>query len=605
MASVAVTRFTWPLFAGTPFAPLFAAVAVTTHWGTGSAGLLAVVLAVCGSTVAFPSGGPSPWDSRTLALFIPVALISSRIIAGRNRAAAALRASEAELRATWEHATFGAALLNRRGHVERVNPALEHLLGYSAAACAGMAFSAFSHPDEAVAERQRFDELIGGAGAFYQRDQRYRRKDGTLLRGRVTVSAIRGPDGAPTGALAVLEDVTAQRQAEVDLRESEQKLRQAHKMEAVGQLVAGVAHNFNNLLTVTLGYTDILLERHHDQDQDQSDLQEIRKATERGAALTRQLLAFGRKHDTRLARVDLKGTVADLSDMLTSVIREDIELTIDVPAAPVAVLIDPYDLEQVIFNLVINARDALPAGGTIHIDVVRETIDRANSPPDAAVTPGEYVRLRVRDNGIGMTPDVQSHLFEPFFTTKEVGQGTGLGLAFVHGIARHGGGFVTFQSAPAEGTTVSVYLPPAPEAAFEPGPEPPARSTDDGPPSATILVVEDEDAVLNLTAQILSRAGYRVLSATTPDQACALFDQHAANIDLLLTDVVMPEMNGPALAQRLVARRPDLRVLFVSGYSDAIPAAATRAGRVNFLAKPFPSSRLVTTVGELLTARPG
>ena len=278
--SIAVTRLTWPLFAGTPFAPMFAAIALTTHWGTGSAGLLAVLLTVSGASIAFPSGGPSPWDPRTLAIFIPVAVVSSRIIAGRNRTAAALRASEAELRATWEHATLGAALLDRAGQVERTNPALERLLGYSAAESSGMAFSAFLHPDAAAAERQRFGELIAGAGTFYQIEQQYQRRDGTGLWGRVTVSVIRGPDGAPTGALAVLEDVTAQRQAQEDLRASEERVRRAQKMEAVGQLVAGVAHNFNNLMTVTMA-TLTSCRSVIDDDSASARHLEIRKATER------------------------------------------------------------------------------------------------------------------------------------------------------------------------------------------------------------------------------------------------------------------------------------------------------------------------------------
>jgi len=603
LTSVAVTRFTWPLFAGTPFVPLFGAVIVATHWGNGWAGLAALVLAVFGATFAFPPGGPSPWEPQTLAIFVLVALLANRVVAGRNRAASALRASEAQLRATWEHAALGTALLNRLFEIERINPALERMLGYSSTACAEMSFGAFNHPDDAEAERQRFAELIASTDTFYQREQRYRRQDGTLLWGRVTVSVIRGPDGAPTGALAVVEDVSVQRQAELDLRASEQKLRRAQKMEAVGQLVAGVAHNFNNLLTVTLGYTELLLERHRDQARDYNDLEEIRKATERGAALTRQLLAFGRKHDAALARVDLNETVAGLREIIARVIREDIELTIDVATAPAPILIDPHDLEQVILNLVINARDALPVGGTIQIDVSREPIDATSGPSDQSVTPGEYVRLRVRDNGIGMTADVQARLFEPFFTTKEVGQGTGLGLAFVHGIARHGGGFVTIDTAPAKGTAVSVYFAPAPEVVTEAAAPPPISSTPDGRPGATILLVDDEGAVRKMTARILTGAGYRVLSAATPGEACALFEQHATDIDLLLTDIVMPEMHGPALAQRLVAQQPELRVLFVSGYSDAIPASATATRKVAFLAKPFPSSDLVATVAELLTAR--
>jgi two-component system cell cycle sensor histidine kinase/response regulator CckA len=603
IAGIAVTRLTWPVFAGTPFVPLFGAVVVTTQWGSGPAGLVALLLTISGARFAFSVGGPSAWEPRTLAVYALVGLLANRIVAGRNRAEAALRASEAQLRATWEHAALGAALLNPLGHIERINPALARLLGYSPPAYSGMAFSAFNFPDEAAAEQKRFSDLIGGTDAFYQVEQRYHRHDGTLIWGRVTVSVIRGPDGVPTGALAVLEDVTAQRQAETDLRASEQTLRQAQKMEAVGQLVAGVAHNFNNLLTVTMGYTELLLERHRDHGADQSDLEEIYKATGRGAALTRQLLAFGRKHDATLARIDLNRMVPGLREMLTRVIREDIQLTIHISSVPAAILLDPHDLEQVILNLVINARDALPMGGTIHIEVAVESIDGASSLPDSSITPGDYVRLRVRDNGVGMTPDVQSHLFEPFFTTKEVGQGTGLGLAFVHGIARHGRGFVTIETAPGKGTTVSVYFPPAPETAPEAAAEPSISSTEHARPRATILLVEDERAVRKMTARMLSRAGYGVLSAATPGEACALFEQHVADIDLLLTDIVMPEMHGPALAQRLVAQRPELRVLFVSGYSDGMPAGGTARDKVAFLAKPFSPSRLVTTVAELLRPR--
>jgi two-component system cell cycle sensor histidine kinase/response regulator CckA len=598
MLGLGITRVTWPVLAGTPLVMLFGAVVVTTMWGSARAGLVAIVLTILGAPIAFPLG---PWQPRTLAVFICTAMAANRIVASRNRAAAALRASEAQLGATWEHGPLGTALLNRLGEIERINPALERLLGYSPAACAGLPFNAFTDLDDAAAEGDRFTDLLAGTDACYQHEQRYRRQDGTLLWGRVTMSVIRGSGELASGALAVLEDVTAQRQAELDLRASGEKLRQAQKMEAIGQLVAGVAHNFNNLLTVTMGYAELLLSRHRDEEPDQSDLQEIRRAAQRGAALTRQLLAFGRKHDAAPLRIELNRAVAGTRNMLTGVIRADIQLTIDVVSEPAAIVIDPHDLEQVILNLVVNARDALPGGGTIHIDVGREAIAAAGGAPDIAVTPGEYVRLRVRDNGTGMTAHVQSHLFEPFFTTKAVGQGTGLGLAFVHGIARHNGGFVSIQSAPGEGTAVSVYFPPAsealPDAAVEASPLPAGTR----PPGATILLVEDEAPVSIMLGVMLKSAGYRVLSAATPREACVLFEQHAAEIDLLLTDIVMPEMNGPALAQRLVAQRPDLRVLFVSGYNDAMPASATGAPKVAYLAKPFPADQLLAAVAALLT----
>jgi signal transduction histidine kinase len=260
-------------------------------------------------------------------------------------------------------------------------------------------------------------------------------------------------------ATAALRASEAELRATLEsVRASEERLRRAQKMEAVGQLAAGIAHNFNNLLQVTLGYTDLLLEDCEDAGV-RSAAVEIRSATTRGAALTRQLLAFGRKHHPRVTSVELRATIAALRDMLCRVIRDDIELMTELEE-PGAVLIDPSDLEQVILTLVMNARDALPRGGTIHVLLDRTRVDDAAAHREPAATAGEYLRVRVRDNGVGMSPEVQAHLFEPFFTTKDVGEGTGLGLAFVQGVARHAGGFVTVDTGPQQGTTVSIFLPP-------------------------------------------------------------------------------------------------------------------------------------------------
>jgi two-component system, cell cycle sensor histidine kinase and response regulator CckA len=493
-AAVPLTRFTWPMFAPAPFAPIFGAVALTSHFGSEPAGLLAVALGGMFAPIAL--GGDLHWDPR-IVVFVAIGVFGAHVIGSRKRTLRALRASEAELRAT----------------------------------------------------------------------------------------------------------VAAQRQSASELERSEQRLRHAQKMDAVGQLVAGVAHNFNNLLTVTMGYTDLLLDRHPRGDADHDNLQEIRLATNRGASLTRQLLAFGHKHDARRERVNLTRAITDLRDILPRLIREDITLSIDVPAEPIAVVGDQHDVEQIVLNLVLNSRDALPTGGTITVDVGRAHVDGDNAPKEVAAEPGDYIRLRVRDDGTGMTPEVQRHLFEPFFTTKEVGEGTGLGLAFVHGIARQAGGFVTIETAPGKGTTVAVYIPPAPEAAVEqprarpPAPEPPLER------GGTILLVEDEAIVRNMAARALSRAGYTVLAASTPSEAIGLFDEHAAGIALLLTDVVMPEMHGPALARRLNARRPDLPVLFMSGYSDSIPADAAGTERAGFLAKPFAPADLVAAVAGLIASR--
>ena len=545
--------------------------------------------------MAYPGGAPSSLDPRALVTFFAVGLLANRILDGRNRAKASLQRSEAEFRAVWEHAALGAALLNRRGAIERINPALEKMLGATVARYTSVPFADCVHPDDAAAERERLAGLMNGAEAFYQRDQQYRRDDGTFFWGRVTVSAIHSGNTAPTGALAILEDITARRQNELDLRASEEKLRRAQKTEAVGQLVAGVAHNFNNLLTVTMGYTDLLLERHVEGD-DRDELEEIRKATERGARLTRQLLAFGREHNTMPMRIDLNEVVFALRDVLARVIREDIELRIDVAPVPATLHIDPHDLEQVVLNLVINARDALPIGGVIDIGVGHQTV------ADGDVAPGEYVCLKIHDNGIGMTPEVREHLFEPFFTTKEVGAGTGLGLAYVDGIVRHAKGFINVDTAPDQGTTFSVYFPLAEAAPTVAAVEVAAAPVERGRQSATILLVEDEPAVLEMTTRMLGHAGYRVFAAATPSEASHLFNEHADDIDLLLTDIVMPEMHGPVLAQRLIAQRPDLRVLFVSGHSDAMPVGTTATGKTAFLGKPFVPAHLLATITEVLNA---
>jgi PAS domain S-box-containing protein len=594
VVAVGITRLTWPAFENTPLVPMVFGIVIASHFGSGPAGLLSLALSLAGSFLAFAGSHPSFLEPRSIVIFISVGTVANRILAGRKAFETSLQRSEAEFRAVWEHAALGAALIDREGRIERINPALERLLGTSSAAVAGTPFVFRNHPHDAAAERTRLSELMK-TGTAYQRDQEYRNDDGTMFWGRVTMSAIRPGGGAPTGALAILEDITT-------LRASEEKFRQAQKMEAVGQLVAGVAHNFNNLLTVTMGYTDLLLERHAADQPGSSDLEEldeIRKATQRGAALTHQLLAFGRKHIAQPSRIDLNRIVTGLREMLRRLIREDIALRIDVAAEPAMVRFDPHDIEQALMNLVINARDALPMGGAIDIDVSRQTVTTSSHIDVAA---GDYVRIRVHDNGTGMPPDVVAHLFEPFFTTKDVGSGTGLGLAFVDGVVRHGGGTVTVDTAPGQGTTLSIYLPRVHDVAQEAAAAAPPLSTGGLRPSGTILLVEDEGAVRDMTTLLLGRAGYRVLSAGTPTEALDLFATYADDIDLLLTDVVMPEMHGPALAQQLISRRPDLRVLFVSGHSDSLPAGVTTSGRMAFLGKPFAPARLLAKISDILAA---
>ena len=399
-----------------------------------------------------------------------------------------------------------------------------------------------------------------------------------------------------TTALAAAADIDPS-----DRRALEERLLQAEKMESIGRLAGGIAHDFNNLLTAILGYTEMLLAERSATDPDRADLEQIQHAGRRAATLTQQLLAFSRKQMLMPRDVDLNQTVGSVRAMLTRLIREDIALVCDLAPAPAVVTIDPSQIEQVILNLVLNARDALPAGGNIRLEVARVTAADVTAAVRAPVgVEGDYVRLRVRDNGIGMTPETRSHLFEPFFTTKEQGKGTGLGLASVYGIVRQSNGFIDVESTPAAGTTFTMHFPAVVSATqHDERPVAVAVSTRG---HETILLVEDEDAVRAIAGTVLRRQGYEVIEAATPLAAAEIFEKRSRDIDLLLTDIVMPEMNGPALAQRLIGIRPSLRVLFMSGYADVAMPIDSGNPQVSFLAKPFQASMLTARVREMLTA---
>jgi PAS domain S-box-containing protein len=396
--------------------------------------------------------------------------------------------------------------------------------------------------------------------------------------------------------LCIARDIT-------ERRVMEERLIQAEKIESVGRLAGGIAHDFNNLLTAILGYTELLLGSRSADDPERRDLEEIQKAGQRAAALTQQLLAFSRKQVLMPKQVDLNQTVAGLKTMLGRLLREDVTLVCAPAPVPALVRVDPTQIEQAILNLVLNARDALPGGGMIRVELAHVPRSAVAGPPDQPLAPAdEFVRLRVVDNGVGMTAEARAHLFEPFFTTKDVGQGTGLGLASVYGIVRQSNGVITGDSEPGAGSVFTMYFPVASAAAGAGG-----SPAGDGRVRETILLVEDEDAVRAIVSTVLRRQGYQVLEAPTPTVASAIFAQHDGGIDLLLTDVVMPEMSGPALAQRLIERRPELRVLFISGYADVAVQPEIGGPNVNFLSKPFQASALTARVAQILgsSARAG
>lgn len=373
---------------------------------------------------------------------------------------------------------------------------------------------------------------------------------------------------------------------------------QSEKIESIGRLAGGIAHDFNNLLTAILGYTELLLDRHPEGDPDRLDLAEIEKAGQRAAGLTQQLLAFSRKQMLLPRDVDLNETVAGLQSMLARLIREDITLTCVTAPEPATVRVDPVQIEQAILNLVLNARDALPGGGFIQIEVARVRTPEIPAAAGPSLAAGDCIRLRVIDNGEGISAEARRHLFEPFFTTKALGKGTGMGLASVYGIVRQSDGFIAVDSQPGAGSTFTMYFPAIIAAAPVLGVA--AVDAVSTTSTATVLLVEDDSAVRVIISTILRREGFRVVEAPTPRAAYEMFERDPEAIDVLLTDVIMPEMSGPALAQRLVGVRPELRVLFISGYADHTVSFGPDHLNVSFLSKPFQASILVQRVRQML-----
>jgi len=385
----------------------------------------------------------------------------------------------------------------------------------------------------------------------------------------------------------------------VERRRLEQQLRQSQKMEAVGQLAGGVAHDFNNVLTVILANSDFLLNQLGPQDPRRQELKDITEAAQRAASLTRQLLAFSRKQVLQAKVLNLNDVINGLDKMLQRLIGEDIELLFMLESELWAVEADPGQIEQIVMNLAVNARDAMPSGGKVSIETGNVVVDETFAQTHYPIVPGDYVMMVLCDTGVGMKAEVRSRIFEPFFTTKPTGKGTGLGLSTVYGIVKQSGGYIWAYSEPEMGTTFKVYLPRVEKEMEKNEPAPAPEVSEPG--AGTILLVEDERSVRTLARRILEGRGYTVLEAEDGVIAMRLSQGHQGRIDLLLTDVVMPELSGPELAERLLPLRPETRVLYTSGYTDhAILRAAVWESGANFLQKPFTPDTLVQKVQEIL-----
>jgi len=416
-------------------------------------------------------------------------------------------------------------------------------------------------------------------------------------------SALRSAEGVITHVHGSVQDITPRKLAEALHSKLEEQLRQAQKMETVGNLAGGVAHDFNNLMSVVLSYSDLLVEGLKESDPVRADLLEIRGAGLRAVELTRQLLAFSRQQVLAPKVVDIGGVVGGMEKMLRRLIGEDVELAASRAPDLGKVLVDPGQLEQVIMNLAVNARDAMPRGGMLTIETATVALDDAYASEHVGVTPGPHVMLAVSDTGTGMDSATQARMFEPFFTTKEKGKGTGLGLATVFGIVRQSGGTIWVYSEPGKGTTFKVYFPLADgaEVTHDSVPPPAELSTLRG--SETILLVEDEERVRVLARTILRKYGYNVVEAQNGGEAFLLCEQHTATIHLLLTDVVMPRMSGRQLAERLLPIRPHMKVLYMSGYTDdAVVRHGILDSTIAFIQKPITPELLVRKVRGVLDA---
>ena len=513
--------------------------------------------------------------------------------AENRRTEESLREIEERLRIVFTESPLGIALVGADGRPVLTNAALQKMLGYTAEELNQMPFSEFTHADDCAKDMECFQQLLRGERKSYHLEKRYICKDGQIVSARLLVSVVRDASGEADFAIGMVEDITEHRHLQAQFIE-------AQKMEVIGQLAGGVAHDFNNILGVIMGYSDLLLVDMGADEPLRGHAEEIRHAAERAAGLTRQLLVFSRKQTVQLVVLDLNEVVADMEKMLRRLIDENIEMTI-VPGKKIGrVKADSGYVGQVLMNLVVNARDAMPNGGTLTIGTANITVAQDGAEPMA----GDYVMLSVKDSGIGMTDNVKAHLFEAFFTTKPKNKGTGLGLATCQTIVQQSSGYIRVDSEVGQGTTFKVYFPLVAQAI-----DAAARPVHSGPlpaGSETLLVVEDDPAVRHLACGVLERQGYQVLSSSNGQDALQVASNHKGTpICLVITDVVMPVMGGKVMAEWLRATYPNLKVLFTSGYMDeAIAEERVRGPGVAFLAKPYTMGTLARKVREMLDTPP-
>ena len=511
-----------------------------------------------------------------------------------------VRQAEEKYRLIFENAVEGIFQATPDQHLLTVNPSMARILGYNSPQELIADFNATGRRLWTRAETaDAITSALEVTGVVEGLPIETYRKSGESIWLSLNLRLVKDENGVTLYHEGTIEDITARTEAELHQQELEQQLRQSQKMEAIGRLAGGVAHDFNNLLTAINGYSSLALQRANSDDRIHGYLEEIKRAGERAANLTRQLLAFGRKQMLKPVALNLNDVVSEMSKMLRRLIGEDIFFDAIFDPLLKHIRADLGQIEQVLVNLVVNSRDAMPQGGTLTIETANFAIDHEFASKHLGLSLGDYVVLTVSDNGCGMDEKTKARIFEPFFTTKEVGGGTGLGLSTVYGIVKQSGGNIWVYSEPGEGTVVKVFLPQ-----FLQETEAPTKRLEDAVVprgSETILLVEDEDVVRGLTRQILEQAGYNVLDTRGGEEAIRVCRERRGPIDLLLTDVVMPEMSGKEVAERLTRLRPATRVLFMSGYTDdAIVHHGVLDSNVEFIHKPFTPLALARKVREVL-----